>query len=80
MNIPMTKKQMTAQDLDAIVEEIAERQTKPIIDASILDIVSEVEKQTGHKPSTSFVWASLRRIGAKSSGHRWVYRHNAGHE
>jgi hypothetical protein len=64
--------------IDPMVEKIAQRQTKPIIDASIDDIALEIEQETGKAPSKSAIWNSLHRIGAVSSGKRWIYQHNKG--
>lgn len=70
----------TSEKIDALVRRIAKRQTKPIIDASIDDIADEIESKEGKRPSKSAVWLSLRRIGAVSSGHRFIYKHRNSHE
>lgn len=63
---------------DKIIKEIAERETVPVIDVSIDKIVEEIEQRTGDKPSKNTVWKALQRLGAKSSGRKFVYRHNEG--
>jgi hypothetical protein len=69
----------TKDKIDPLVEEIAKRQTRPVIDASIQQIVDEIKERTGVEPSKSAVWLSLRRIGAVSSGRKFIYRHNEAH-
>lgn len=62
-------------ELDVMVREIAERETKPVIDKSIEKIADEIEKRVGSRPSKSVIWASLHRIGAQASGRKFIYRH-----
>ena len=66
----------TAKQLDELVKEIAERQTKPVIDASIDQIADEIEARGMKKPSKAAIWLSLHRIGAVSSGRKFIYKHN----
>jgi len=66
----------TKEVIDPMVEKIAKRQTKPVIDASIQQIVDEIEAETGKAPSKSAVWESLHRLGAVASGRKFIYQHN----
>jgi hypothetical protein len=69
---------MFTNDIDKLVEEIARRETKPVIDKSIEQIVAEIATRTGRTYSKKTIWLSLQRIGAKASGRKFVYRHNEG--
>ena len=69
--------QMKQDELDPIVKEIAKANTRKMIDRSLRDIQQEILERTGYTPSTSILSASLKRLGAKASGHRWLWRHNA---
>lgn len=66
----------TKEVIDSLVQKIAKRQTKPIIDASIDNMADEIEGITGVRPSKNTIWLSLKRIGAVASGRKFVYRHN----
>jgi len=61
-------------EIDNLVKEIAERETKPVIDASIDKIADEIERRTGTRPAKQTIWLSLRRLGAVASGKKFVYR------
>jgi len=69
---------MFTNDVDKLVEEIARRETKPVIDKSIDQIVLEIAERTGKTYSKRTIWLSLQKIGAKASGKKFVYRHNEG--
>jgi hypothetical protein len=70
----------TRKEIDALVQEIAQRQTKPIIDASIDKIADEIAERTGNRPAKQTIWLSLSRIGAVASGKKFVYRWKDDHE
>jgi hypothetical protein len=65
---------------DALIKEIIDRETVPVIDVSIDKIADEIEKRTGERPSKNTIWIALTRMGAKASGRKFVYRHNGGKE
>ena len=65
---------------DDLVKEIARRETKPIIDASIDKIADEIFRRTGHRPAKQTIWLSLQRLGAVASGKKFVYRWKPTHE
>lgn len=69
---------MRQKELDLMVFNIAKKYTNPMVDASLRDIAEEVFKMIGKRPSTSVLAASLRRVGARTSGRRWIWRHNPG--
>ena len=71
---------MFTTDLDSLVQEIARRETKPVIDKSIDQIVAEIATRTGRTYSKKTIWLSLQRIGAKASGKKFVYRWKQNHE
>lgn len=71
---------MFTNDLDSLVQEIARRETKPVIDKSIEQIVAEIATRTGRTYSKKTIWLSLQRIGAKASGKKFVYRWKGSHE
>lgn len=66
----------TQTELDDKVKELADKATRPIIDASVREIVTAIKEDTGYEPSTALVWKSLQRVGAVSDGKRWAWRHN----
>ena len=74
----MTEQTFTADEMDELVEKYAKAATRPIIDASIRDIATKIQLETGYSPSTSIIWRSLYRIGAVANGRRWQWRHNPG--
>lgn len=63
---------------DDLIKEIAERETVPVIDVSIDKIADEIEKRTGKRPAKNTIWLALQRMGAKSSGRKFIYQHNKG--
>lgn len=71
---------MYTNEVDTLVQEIARRETKPVIDKSIDQIVAEIATRTGRTYSKKTIWLSLQRIGAKSSGKKFVYRWKGSHE
>ena len=67
----------TQTELDAKVKKLAEQATRPIIDTTVREIGEAIAAEAGiEQVSTSVIWASLRRIGAVASGHRWFWQHN----
>jgi len=64
--------------LDALVKRLARKYTSPMIDSSLRNMAEEIKAETGVEPSTSVLAASLRRVGAKANGRRWVWLHNPG--
>ena len=71
----------SSKDIDKLVSEVARQKTRPVIDATVEEIAYEIGVITGHKPpSKSVIWASLKRIGAVSTGKNFVYRHKVSHE
>ncbi len=71
---------ITQEELDALVAQLARKNTRPIIDTTLRDMAEEIARITnGYQPSTSVVKASLDKI-AKTKGHRWTWRHNGGRE
>lgn len=71
---------MYTNEVDTLVQEIARRETKPVIDKSIDQIVAEIATRTGRTYSKKTIWLSLQRIGAKASGKKFVYRWKQNHE
>jgi hypothetical protein len=59
---------------EELIKEIIERETVPVIDVSIDKIADEIERRTGERPAKNTVWLALQRLGAKSSGKKFVYR------
>jgi len=70
---------ITQEELDALVAELARKNTRPIIDMTLREIADEVAKiADGYTPSTSVVKSALERVNAQAKGHRWAWKHNAG--
>jgi hypothetical protein len=59
---------------DDLIKEIARRETKPIVDVSIEKIADEIERRTGERPAKNTIWLALQRIGAVSSGKKFIYK------
>lgn len=66
------------EKLDALVKKLAREYVNPTINASLRDMALAIKRETGIEPSTSVVAASLRRIGARADGHRWIWRGRGG--
>jgi len=72
---------ITPEELDALVAQLARKNTRPIIDTTLREIAAEIAEITGgYQPSTSVVKASLDKIARTRGRHRWTWKHNGGKE
>lgn len=56
--------------IDPLVEEIVKQNTREVIDLTVREIATQVEKRTGRKPSTSVIRYSLDRLGIVADSHK----------
>jgi transposase len=65
------------------IQKIAERETRPTLNISLRDIISELKKETGISHSTNTIAAVLREMGYDVPDQKrrvFVWKHKRGHE